>query len=325
MDYQIVATLGPSSNDEAAWKAMIAAGVTAFRLNTSHLSLPAVRTWLDRIRAYRSSFENNTPLILDLQGSKWRLGDFTPCYLKQGQRIDLILADTSHRRGVIPVPHADFFSAAQGSSEEIQLNDARIRLKIESFSPDRLTISVIQGGKISPRKGITASGAFRNESLSDKDRVILEETSSLDFVRYAISYVKDAQEMARYRFLCGRAAYLIAKIERQSAVDDAPGIENVADELWLCRGDLGAELGIRAMAETVHRFSLMPDQLKVPVLMAGQVLEHMVEHSLPTRSEACYLYDTLTCGYTGFVLSDETAMGKYPLESCRWAAMFKNP
>jgi pyruvate kinase len=323
MDYQIVATLGPSSSDEAAWEAMVAAGATAFRLNTSHLSLPAVRTWLDRIRADRASFENHTPVILDLQGSKWRLGDFAPCSLEQGQHIDLIFADTSHQRGVFPVPHADFFSAAKVSGEEILINDARIRLKIESFSQDRLTVSVIQGGKISPRKGITSSGALRSETLSDKDRIIFEETSSLDFVRYAISYVKDAQEMIRHRLLCGRSAYLIAKIERQSAVDDAHGIAKNADELWLCRGDLGAELGIQAMAAAVHRFSSLIGQFEVPVLMAGQVLEHMADHSLPTRSEACYLYDTLARGYKGFVLSDETAVGKYPLESCRWAAMFK--
>jgi pyruvate kinase len=325
MDYQIVATLGPSSSDAAIWEAMIAAGVTAFRLNTSHLSLPELRTWLDRIEAYRSSSGNHTPCILDLQGSKWRLGDFTPFVVKPGQRIDLLLADKSHRRGVIPVPHADFFSAVKDSSGEILVNDARIRLKLESFSQDRMTASVTQGGKISSRKGITASGALRQESLSDKDRVIFEETRSLNFVRYAISYIKDAQEMTRYRFLCGRSADLIAKIERQSALDDASKIANIADELWLCRGDLGAELGIQAMAKAVYQFSLIPGQIKVPVLMAGQVLEHMAGYSLPTRSEACHLYDTLARGYQGIVLSDETALGKYPLECCRWAAMFKNP
>jgi pyruvate kinase len=324
MDYQIVATLGPTSADEATWQAMIAAGVTAFRLNTSHLSLPAVRTWVDRIQAHFSFGEKNAPLILDLQGSKWRLGDFTPSILIQGQRIELVLADAADRPGVLPVPHADFFNAAPYFSEEILLNDARIRLKPESFSQDRLTASVIQGGEISPRKGITAASPLRKESLSDKDRVILEETRNLDFVRYAISYLKDAQEMSRYRLLCGPSAYLIAKIERQPAVDEAADIALFANELWLCRGDLGAELGMQAMAKAVHRFSSLPGSLKVPVLMAGQVLEHMKDHSMPTRSEACYLYDTLARGYQGFVLSDETAVGRYPLESCFWAAMFKN-
>ncbi len=323
MDYQIIATLGPASAAEAAWDAMLAAGVSAFRLNTSHLSLQAVRTWVERIQAYFSSGEKHTPLILDLQGSKWRLGDFTPCVLEPGQQVDLIFAGASHRPGELPVPHADFFGAAPDFSEDILLNDARIRLQLESFSPERLTTSVLQGGGVSPRKGITAPGAYRKESMNDQDRAVLEETRNLDFVRYAISYVKDAQEMIRYRSLCGPATYLIAKIERQPAVDEAPDIAQAADELWLCRGDLGAELGMQAMAKTVHRFSSQLAQIKVPVLMAGQVLEHMADHPMLTRSEACYLYDTLACGYAGFVLSDETAVGRYPLESCHWAAMFK--
>ena len=92
---------------------------------------------------------------------------------------------------------------------------------------------------------------------------------------------------------------------------------------WLCRGDLGAELGIRSMAETVHRFSDGIGDRPVPVLMAGQVLEHMTEHPAPTRSEVCYLSDTLRAGYHGFVLSDEVAIGRYPIDSCKIAAMFR--
>jgi pyruvate kinase len=323
MDYQIVATLGPASSGAATWEAMLAAGVTAFRLNTSHLSLPAVRTWVERIQIYFSSQEKVAPLVLDLQGSKWRLGDFTPCILEQGQRVGLIFADATHQPGELPVPHADFFSAAPQFGQEILVNDARIRLRLETVNPQRLTAAVVQGGEVSPRKGITVSGAYRTESMNDKDRAIVEETKDLGFVRYAISYLRDAREMSRYREICGRFTYLIAKIERRPAVDEASGIAQVADELWLCRGDLGAELGMQAMAEAVHRFSSLPGQVKTPVLMAGQVLEHMTQHSLPTRSEACYLYDTLAQGYAGFVLSDETAVGKYPLESCRWAAMFR--
>jgi pyruvate kinase len=324
MEYQIVATLGPSSDEEATWEAMVAAGVTAFRLNTSHLSLQGVRSWMDRIEAYLARSEKPAPLILDLQGSKWRLGDFTPCRLETGQRVDLVFAAASDRPGALPVPHADFFNAASHFSGEILLNDARIRLKPESNYPDRLIASVIQGGEISPRKGITACGVYRQETLSDKDQAILEETRGLDYVRYAISYIKDAQDMTRYRVLCGHSTYLIAKIERQPAIDEGANIATIADELWLCRGDLGAELGMQEMAKAAYRFASLPGKIKVPVLMAGQVLEHMAQHSMPTRSEACYLYDTLAHGYQGFVLSDETAVGSYPLESCSWAAMFKN-
>ena len=325
MNYTIVATLGPGSATEAAWKAMLSAGATGFRLNTSHLSLEQLQVWLDRIRAFLSALDSDHPLVLDLQGSKWRLGQFTPFELVTGQRIELHYADSTGRQNALPVPHADFFQAATVSNGEIALNDAKVRLHVESIGPDALRATVTQGGEISPSKGITlACSEYRREALSEKDQAILEETAGAGFIRYAISYVKDAGEMARYRELAGPSTYLIAKLERRPAIDEAVQIAGYADELWLCRGDLGAELGLQAMAEAVHRFSALPGSLSIPLLMAGQVLEYMTVHPTPTRSEVCYLYTALIAGYAGFVLSDETATGRYPVESCRNAALFKD-
>jgi pyruvate kinase len=129
-------------------------------------------------------------------------------------------------------------------------------------------------------------------------------------------------EMRRYRAHFGQETYLIAKVERQPAIDDARQIAAIADEIWLCRGDLGAELGLRSMAEAAWRFSNSIRDLPIPVLLAGQVLEHMTEHSTPTRSEVYTMYEALLKGYRGFVLSDEAAIGQYPIESCRAAALF---
>jgi len=324
MEYQITATLGPSSADEAIWREMLAAGVSAFRLNTSHLTLAQLHGWLERTSKFFSSLEEKCPLALDLQGSKWRLGQFAPFELAAGERIELVCSPSTDRKHSLPVPHADFFQAAPSSSQEIVLNDARIRLRIESTNSGSLKARVMQGGAILPRKGITFSASnYRQETLNEKDRTILEQTRQLDYIHYALSYVKDGAEMARYRALLGPRTHLIAKIERQPAVDEALQIAETADELWLCRGDLGAELGAQAMAEAVHHFSRMTASIARPVLMAGQVLEHMSASPDPTRSEVCYLYEALIQGYSGFVLSDETAIGQYPLESCRAAAMFK--
>jgi pyruvate kinase len=155
------------------------------------------------------------------------------------------------------------------------------------------------------------------------DHAVLRHTRHLAGVRYALSYVKDAVEMGHYRAQVGRSAYLIAKLERQPAVDEAAQIAESADELWLCRGDLGAELGAKAMAAAVYRFSDRVTGMSVPVLLAGQIFEHMTEHSTPTRSEVCALHDALMKGYRGVVLSDETAIGRDPVESCRMAALFR--
>jgi pyruvate kinase len=324
MNYDIIATLGPSSDTPSIWQGMLDAGATAFRLNTSHLTLTQLQHWLDQLTPFLSTLNPVPPVALDLQGSKWRLGEFPTCMLAPDQPVELIRGAASDRPNTLPVPHLDFFQAAPMSSAEIVLNDAKIKLIRESIGAESVRARVITGGELSARKGITfAASEYRQENLSDKDRAILEQTRHLPFVRYAISYIRDADEMRKYRAHFGEA-YLIAKLERQPAMGEAAQIAEITDELWVCRGDLGAELGLRSMAGAVRRFSNSIGDLAIPAFMAGQVLEHMTEHATPTRSEVCYLHDVLCDGYRGVVLSDEAAIGRYPIESCRIAAMFRD-
>ncbi len=334
--YEIIATLGPASQEERVWEAMLSAGASGFRLNTSHLSLAELEGWLERLAEFfaRLHIPKESPktrgrypgalLTLDLQGSKWRLGEFPPFQLVAGQVVELVYASNGAGSGRLPVPHPDFFLAAGLSNGRIALDDAKILLELESFRMDWMSARVRRGGEIHPRKGITFEACeYRKESLHEKDWAILEMTRGLGFVQYAISYVKDAAEMAHYRELAGGSAPLVAKIERRTALDEPAQVAAQADGLWLCRGDLGAELGLREMAFAVHRFSERVRRLPVPALLAGQVLEHMTSHAAPTRSEVCMLYEALGWGYAGFVLSDETALGQDPVECCRAAAMFR--
>ncbi len=323
MNYEIIATLGPTSDAASMWKAMILSGASAFRLNTSHLSIAQLHQWLERLVPFLDSLDERVPLVLDLQGSKWRLGQFPPFELEHDQQIELVCAASTDHAGVLPVPHPDFFKAASLSSGEIVLNDAKSCLAVEEIAADSMRARVTRGGIISERKGITYSScAHRTETLNEKDREILAQTRDIDGIRYALSYVRDASEMSGYREIFGDSKYLIAKLEREPALSEAMQISRMADELWLCRGDLGAELGLRAMAEAVKKFSDLVGNFPVPIHLAGQVLEHMSGHRCPTRSEVCYLHDALIKGYRGCVLSDETAIGQYPLESCRAAALF---
>jgi pyruvate kinase len=323
MNYKIIATLGPSSSAESTWKEMLAVGVTAFRLNTSHLSLEQLPTWLEETERFFSKLETRPRLILDLQGSKWRLGEIAARELINGESVELVLGSQSERRNALPVPHPDFFQAVGMSTGEVILNDAKARLVIEQAGQESLSARVIQGGPVAANKGITlAASKYRKEALNEKDRAILEQTRGLAGICYAISYVKDAAEMANYRSLCGSAVSLAAKLERETAIAEASLIAQSADELWLCRGDLGAELGEACMAEAVYRLSARLSDFSIPVFLAGQVLEHMVAHPAPTRSEVCYIYEALQKGFSGLVLSDETAIGRYPVESCRAAGQF---
>jgi len=324
MSYDVIATLGPSTSTARLWHDLLEAGATAFRLNTSHLTLQNLDCWLERIDAFQKSQPAPVALYLDLQGSKWRLGQFPACALETGRFVDLVFAETSDLPGCLPVPHQDFFLAAPFSSSVISLNDAKIRLERLETQAERVHARVVAGGEISPCKGITfLDSDFRIENTSAKDRAIFERTHGRGYVRYAISYVRDGQEMQRYRQGFGAGAHLAAKLERRPALEDAAAIALSADSLWLCRGDLGAELGLRDMAHAVWEFTRSIPDLRVPAILAGQVLEHLTEHKMPTRSEVCYLFDALDAGYHGVVLSDETAIGRYPVEAVRAAAMFK--
>lgn len=324
MHYEIVATLGPKSDTEAMWLRMLTVGVTAFRLNTSHLTPVEITTWFRRLDALLATRDPRPGLVLDLQGSKWRLGQCPAGTLTEGQRIELVCAPSARQSGVLPVPHPDFFRAAPVSSDEVVLDDAKLRLAVESRADEALRVRVVVGGPVLPRKGITyTASAYRQESLTEADRAILERTREISGVRYAISYVKDATEMAAYRRQVGAGVPLVAKLERQPAVAEAAAVAVHCDAIWLCRGDLGAELGLAAMAEAAGRFSEGVAGLPVPVLLAGQVLEHMTEHAAPTRSEVCAVYDAIRQGYRGVVLSDETAVGRDPVAACRMAALFR--
>jgi pyruvate kinase len=325
MNYDIIATLGPGSSEPTLWANMLTAGASAFRLNTSHLTLHQTLKWLEKLEKMFQTSGKSVPVVLDLQGSKWRLGKLPAANLKADRQIELRRTASSDQSGVFPVPHADFFKAAAASNGEIILNDAKLRLQIEKIDDDSITARVTQAGPIAANKGITlASSDYRREGLSQKDQNIFKQTRSFGFVSYAISYIKDAAEMAAYRAQLGSAPYLIAKLERREAMQEAVEIAASANELWVCRGDLGAELGLKALAETVLDFADMLPRIDVPVIMAGQVLEHMTRQATPTRSEVCYLYETLRRGYQGFVLSDEAAIGLYPLESCKTAALFRD-
>ena len=325
MNYSVIATLGPGSSEPALWEDMYAAGASAFRLNTSHLTLHQTLDWLERLEKMFQASGKSVPVVLDLQGSKWRIGKMPVANMKAGRQIELRRAASSEQSGIFPVPHEDFFKAAAASNGEIVLNDAKLRLKIEKISDDSITARVSQAGPIAANKGITlAASDYRREGLSQKDQFIFKQTRSFGFVSYAISYIKDAAEMAAYRAQLGSQPYLIAKLERPEAMQEALEIATSANELWVCRGDLGAELGLKALAETVLDFADKLPHIDVPVIMAGQVLEHMTRQPTPTRSEICYLYETLQRGYQGFVLSDEAAIGLYPLESCKTAAMFRD-
>jgi pyruvate kinase len=305
--HRLVATLGPASFGREA--ALIEAGATALRLNASHMAPDEVARRAEDV--FRDA--HGAACIVDLQGAKMRLGDFEPREVREGE---VVTFESSAARGGILLPHAELF-AAVAPGEVLTIDDGRLEVVVVDVSRERISVRASRAGWLRPRKGINRPRhPVEPSALCEADRAVLDACDRYDEIEYAISFVRDGREAAWLRARGRRR--VILKIERDEAIRSLLPTSAASDEVWICRGDLGAQLGLQAMARAVH--DVDPRHIGVPVLLAGQVLEHLTHHAEPTRSEVCHVHDVLLRGFAGIVLSDETAIGVDPVNAVRWAA-----
>ena len=305
---KLIVTLGPASAGHVA--DLVAAGADAFRLNASHLGSDDLCGWFGQVRAAAPIH----PVVIDLQGAKLRLGRFAERAVAAGDRVRFALAAAGAE---IPLPHPEVFATAR-AGDTLRLDDDRVHLRVDAVTASALDAVALHDAVLKPRKGLNlADHPVELEDLIEADQAALRCATRCPDVSFAVSFVSDGRELGwiRRRPL---GCPVIAKIERREAIEHLRRIEETADDLWLCRGDLGAQLGLEEMAAFVARFR--PEEHPRPVYMAGQVLEHLTAHADPTRAEVCHLFDLVFRGYAGVVLSDETAIGRDPVAATATAA-----
>lgn len=304
---QLIATLGPSSFSAAA--AIGAAGATAFRLNASHLDAASLGTSLAAIRAGCG----DVPVVVDLQGAKMRVDLPEPLLVAAGDTLEL---RPSGGTG-ISVPHPQLFEQAS-AGDTLSIDDGRIRLQVIDATGSRIEARALNAGLLRPRKGINVEQhPVALDALTARDRAACAAAAAHGVSTFAFSFMQDGREAAWLRAAVPGCS-VVGKIERREAVSHLDDIAASVDAVWICRGDLGAQLGLAEMARVVS--AIDPAAFAVPVLMAGQVLEHLTRHEEPTRSEVCHLHDLLARGFAGVVLSDETAIGRDPAHAVGVAA-----
>jgi pyruvate kinase len=306
---QLIATLGPASFDAAP--ELAAAGATAFRLNASHMDPTELRGRAQQLRATLPA----APLVVDLQGAKMRLGRFTERDVCVGER--LVFALEAAEAHALPLPHAPLFAQTQ-AGETLSVDDDRLRFRATACAPGHIEAEALVSGRLRPRKGVNVvEHPVVLEDLTPADLDAIVALSGVSGVAWAFSFMADGRE-AEWVRRRQSDALVIGKIERREAVMRIQDLAACCDALWLCRGDLGAQLGMGELARCVAATD--PRRLLRPILMAGQVLEHLTQHAEPTRSEACHVFDLMARGYSGIVLSDETAIGSHPAQAVRIAA-----
>jgi len=302
-----ILTLGPASSDEGTITSMLEVA-DKFRLNTSHLDVNSLYTWLKKLDAIFTKLQKQIPVVIDLQGSKMRIGEFSPV-TNIPEKVTLFNGKFSESKQDIPVPHKILFSVVK-PGDILFLNDAKIILKITKVIGDKIEADTLVNGPLSSNKGINRKEhPVPFNGLSNKDLSIIEVANKYSFTEFAFSFTHDGYEADFIRKYINNKL-LIAKIERVEAVDNICSIDSKFDEIWFCRGDLGAQAGIFNLGKLQEKFVSKITDLKNRCFLAGQVLEHMTYFSEPTRSEIVHLYDTERNGFEGIVLSDETAVGE---------------
>ena len=302
-----VITLGPASSKENVIVSLLSIA-DRFRLNTSHLDEISLEDWLSKLSSIFEKNQSTIPVVIDLQGSKMRIGQY-PTVKSLPKELSLIFAKTSDNIENIPVPHEVFFKTLK-QGDTVSLNDAKILIKIKEVTKNKAKAITLQNGPLSSNKGINRQKhPVPFEGLTRKDQKIIEISQKYSFTEYAFSFTHDGNEIDKLKPYTGDRR-VIAKIERPEAIDNIKLIDHNFDELWLCRGDLGAQAGLFDLGRIQESFTSKMPSFKCTSFLAGQVLEHMTHFPEPTRSEIVHLYDIEKSGFEGIVLSDETAIGK---------------
>jgi pyruvate kinase len=305
--FQLVATLGPASMSLVG--RLAESGATAFRLNASHLGLAELSGALAQVRDACP----DAPVVVDLQGAKMRLELREPRKVTAGQVIRLSVAID----GDVQVPHVELFAQAQ-AGDRLSVDDGRVRFDVVHAAPDGLDARALNDGLLLPRNGLTLEQhPIHLVGLTARDADAAAVARRHGAAALAFSFMLDGTEGAWLRD-AAPGCRVVGKVERREALEHLDEIADRVDALWMCRGDLGAQLRPAALARSVA--ALDPARFRVPVLMAGQVLEHLTEHPEPTRSEVCHLFDLAARGFAGIVLSDETAIGHDPVHAVATAA-----
>ena len=313
---KIVATLGPSSNTENKIKKLIFAGVNVFRLNFSHGSHEDHLSTINIIRRIETKLKLQLGILADLQGPKFRIGKVEDnVKLKVN---DLFILDKekeigSRKRAYLG--HNEIYKSIKINSI-ILIDDGKIKLKVLSKKKDILKTKVLVGGNLSSNKGVNLPNLILDtKPITAKDRndltFILE--NEIDWI--ALSFVQKVDDVKYVQKIIKNKKPLISKIEKPSALNDLDQIIELSDGIMVARGDLGVELPPSNVPGIQKNIIMACRVLGKPVIVATQMLESMISTPVPTRAEASDVATAVFDGADAVMLSAETAVGQYPVDS----------
>lgn len=319
---KIVCTIGPASRSKKVLKGLIRAGMNIARLNLSHGSLDQHARDIRLIR--RLSDESGRPvaILVDLPGPKIRVGRLNkePMVLKRGDNVTLTVRNLTGDTSLIPVEFKGLIKSLK-TGGKVYLNDGFIQLRVLEIKGDDAVCKVIIGGKLLSHKGLNVPGADLGvDAVTVKDLELLDFALKNNVDAVSVSFAGSAGDinMARdFALSKDKDIHVVAKIERSQAVENIDGILEASDAIMVARGDLGVEIPIEKVPVVQKMIIRKANVMGKPVITATQMLESMTSNIRPTRAEVTDVANAILDGTDAVMLSEETAIGDYPVETVR--------
>ena len=315
-------TIGPSTHSYEAIKAMISEGADAIRLNFSHGTHEEKREVIKMVRELEEELNRPIPIIGDLQGPVVRLGKFEPIELKRGTKCKFIEGDESDSSKLeFAIPSREIFSVVE-IGDLILIAGGLMKLTVEEVGSSEISCIALIDGEMEPHKTVVVRGKeIPLHPITEKDSRDMKFCIDNDVDYLMLSFIRRSEHVVLFREILRRfkaKTRVISKIETKSAVDNLESIIKTSDGILVARGDLGMYFSLEEIPNIQELIVKTCLKSGVPVMVATQLLDSMIENPLPTRSEVVDVMTAVRCGVDGLLLSGETAIGKYPIEAVKW-------
>lgn len=317
---KIIATLGPASCNKEVLREMFISGVDVCRINFSHGTHEQHLNTIITIRELNTELGLNVAILSDLQGPKLRIGEIknNGIELKQGEKISIVTEKCLGTKDKVYMSYKKFpKDVAVGDT--VLIDDGKIKLEvIDTNKKDTVNAKIVFGGLLSSRKGVNLPKTkISQPCLTEKDIVDVNFALDNNVDWIALSFVRSFKDILDLKELIKQKknqAFVIAKIEKQEALNEIDKIIDVSDGIMVARGDLGVEVEF-------HRVPLIQKEIvekciekSTPVIIATQMLESMINNFRPTRAEATDIANAVIEGADTLMLSGETSVGKFPVK-----------
>jgi len=317
---KIVCTIGPASRSEAVMERLMLQGMNVARLNFAHGTLQGHREDIQRIRTIAARLQHHCLIMADLPGPKIRIGQLLeePLLLAKGDEVVLTVKASMGTPNQIPVEYKRLPESV-GPGSLIFLNDGFIQLRVEKVSGEEVFCRTVVGGPLLSHKGLSMPGVkIVADAVSEKDLEFVAFALQEGVDAFGVSFAETADDLLKVKGFAqkrGQSTYVVAKIERAEAIENFDGILSAADAIMIARGDLGVQIPLQDVPAVQKKLIRKANLLGRPVITATQMLVSMTENIRPTRAEVSDVANAILDGTDAVMLSEETAIGRYPVET----------